>query len=137
MFDSRLLMLVTAATMAAAAIVATGAVAQSRGTTITPAVDSQSAAKVDLNFIRAQLAPGTLGLKLQTPRAGEGITLPYGMNYSGESKSLFMPFDHKNEWGVGLNFDVNSSRAVEIAPPASPLGLQPKRTPGITLQKKF
>lgn len=136
MFDSRLLMLVTAAALAAPAIAA-DSVAQQKGITITPTVDSQSARKVDLDAVREPIAPGALGLRPQTTRAREGITLPFGLNYSGEAKSIFMPLDQKNEWGVGLNLDVNSSRAVELAPASSPLGLQPKRTPGLMLQKKF
>jgi hypothetical protein len=80
---------------------------------------------------------GTFGLKPNAAGAKEGIALPFGMNYSSESKSLVMPLGEKSDWGVGLNLNVNSSaRAIESAP-SSALGLQPKRTPGLTLQRKF
>ncbi|MBI4189938.1 MAG: hypothetical protein HY525_05305 [Betaproteobacteria bacterium] len=136
MYSSRLLMLLAAGTLAVGSI-ALQAHAQSAGATASPPpADLSPTQKIDLDVLRSKLAPGTLGLK---PNSGakEGIDLPYGINYSSEAKSIFVPLDQKNEWGVGLNLDVNSSRAVELAPASSPLGLQPKRTPGLMLQKKF
>ena len=65
-----------------------------------------------------------------------GSDLPLGLSYSGDAKSVMMPLDDKNEWGVGLNLNLNAPPAVEIAP-NSTLGLQPRRTPGVMLQRRF
>jgi len=135
MYSSRLLMLLAASTLAVSSI-ALQAHAQSAGATASPPpADLYPTQKIDLDVLRSKLAPSTLGLK---PNSGakEGINLPFGINYSSETKSFLVPIDQKNEWGIGLNLNVNSSRSVELAP-TSVLGLQPKRTPGVTLQKKF
>ena len=47
-----------------------------------------------------------------------------------------VPLGEKNEWGVGVMLNVNSAPGLEPAT-APALGLQPKRTPGIMLQKRF
>ena len=119
MDNARLLILLTASS------IATSSLAQSAGTTASRVADLQLPVS------------STLGLKPHSGAAAyTGINLPFGMNYSSETKSLVMPLDQKNEWGVGLNLNLNSSATVEPAP-SSGLGLQPKRTPGVTLQKKF
>ena len=109
----------------AASSIATGSLAQGAATTASRVADLQLPVS------------STLGLKPNSDAAANaGVNLPFGMNYSSETKSLVMPLDQKNEWGVGLNLNLNSSPTVEQTP-SSGLGLQPKRTPGVTLQKKF
>lgn len=78
---------------------------------------------------------GTIGLRRPAHSLRERIELPFGLNYSRESKSLLLPLDDKNEWGVGINLNVMGTPAVDLNPPG--LQLAPKRTPGLMLQRKF
>jgi len=80
---------------------------------------------------------GAVGVGLRRPAHSlrERIELPFGLNYSRESKSLLLPLDDKNEWGVGINLNVMGAPAVDLNPPG--LQLAPKRTPGLMLQRKF
>jgi hypothetical protein len=113
-----------------------GSVAQ-----LTPAPATQYAPQadsyIDLDALRSNSGSGALGLRPNPERAKEGISLPFGLNYSSEAKALLLSIDEKSEWGLSFNLDVNKPRAVELVPSASSLGLRPKRTPGFTLQKKF
>jgi hypothetical protein len=136
----RILMLVTATALVAGSA-ATGSFAQSAGVAALPPADLNPTAKpdtdirIDTDTLRSTLAPGALGLRPNSaPTAGAG--LPLGLRYSGDAKSVIMPLDEKNEWGVGLNFNLNSPPPVELAP-NSALGLQPKRSPGVMLQRRF
>ena len=63
------------------------------------------------------------------------ILLPYGLSYHRDSKSLLMQPDEKSDWGIGINLNLNASSLPELAP--SGINLVPKRTPGLTFQKKF
>jgi hypothetical protein len=130
----RMLTLFTAATLAAS-LAATGSFAQSAGAAALPPADLNPTAKIYVDTLRSRLAPSSLGLQPRSA-ATEGSDLPYGLSYSGDTKSVMMPLDQKNEWGVGLNLNVNSPPTVELAPSSS-LGLQPKRTPGVMLQRRF
>ena len=76
-----------------------------------------------------------VGLRRPAHSLRERIELPFGLNYSRESKSLLLPLDDKNEWGVGVNLNVMGTPAVDLNPPG--LQLAPKRTPGLMLQRKF
>lgn len=135
MINSRKLMLLTATTLAAGSIT-TNSLAQSAGTSIPAFAELRAPIETGADTLRSRLTPSTLGLKPQAGSVNQGIALPFGMNYSRETKSLMMPLDQKSEWGVGLNLNVNSSPGLEQSP-SSGLGLQPKRTPGVTLQKRF
>jgi hypothetical protein len=112
------------------------AVAQNATDSASASSESSPALKFDNDSWRARQAPASLGLRPYSGGTKEGIHLPFGLNYNSEAKSLIMPLGEKSDWGVGINLNVNSSRAIELAPSSS-LGLQPKRTPGVTLQKKF
>ena len=136
----RMLMLVTATALVAGSA-ATGSFAQSAGVAALPPADLNPTARpdtdirIDTDTLRSTLAPGALGLRPNSaPTAG--ADLPFGLRYSGDAKSVIMPLDEKNEWGVGLNFNLNSPPPVELAP-NSALGLQPKRSPGVMLQRRF
>ena len=132
----RTLMLLAAATLAAGSI-ATGSFAQSTGTTMSPPADLHPPIQLDADTLRAKLTPSHLGLKPQSAGTADGgIALPFGLNYSREAKGLVVPLDQKSEWGIGVGLNLNSSNTVELSPSSS-LGLQPKRAPGIMLQKKF
>ena len=130
----RMLTLLTATTLIAGSA-ATSTFAQSAGAAVMPPADLNPTPTIDTDTLRSRLAPGSIGLQ---PRSAttEGSDLPFGLNYSGDAKSVMMPLDHKNEWGVGLNLNLNTPPTVELAP-SSPLGLQPKRTPGVMLQRRF
>ena len=130
----RMLTLLTAATLVASSA-ATGTFAQSAGVAALPPADLNPTSKIDIDTLRSRLAPSSLGLKLNSATT-QGSDLPYGLTYSGDAKSVMMPLDQKNEWGVGLNLNLNSPPAVELAPSSS-LGLQPRRTPGVMLQRRF
>ena len=91
----------------------------------------------DYRLLAPTFSSSQLGLKTQSERARAGIALPFGLNYNEETKVLLMNLDRKNEWGVGVNLDLNPSRPIELAPPSSPLGLQPKRAPGFMLERRF
>jgi len=124
------------ATSLAAGPLFANALAQNAGTPVPTFGELRAPIETGANTLPSQLAPGNLGLKPNSGSVRSGIDLPFGMNYSRETKSLMMPLDQKNEWGVGLNLNLNSAPGLEQS--ATPgLGLQPKRTPGIMLQKKF
>jgi hypothetical protein len=132
----RTLMLLAAATLAAGSI-ATVSFAQSAVTTMSPPADLHPPIQLDADTLRAKLTPSHLGLKPQSgSAASNGIELPFGINYNREAKGLVVPLDQKNEWGVGVGLNINSSSTVELSPSSS-LGLQPKRAPGFMLHKKF
>jgi hypothetical protein len=76
-----------------------------------------------------------LGLRRPPPNLRERIELPFGLNYSRDTRSLLMQIDEKKEWGLGLNLNLNATAPGELSPPG--LHLEPRRTPGLTLQKKF
>ena len=99
------------------------------------AVSPTEQLKLDLEHFRSSYSSGNLGLKPPGTSSRRTVELPFGMNYSRDSKSLFMPLDDKNEWDIGLNLNINRARDVELAP--SGLGLQPKRTPGVVINRKF
>ena len=130
----RMLTLFTATTLAASSV-ATGSFAQSAGVAVLPPADLNPTAKIYVDTLRSRLVPSSLGLK-PNPATRQGSDLPYGLTYSGDAKSVMMPLDQKNEWGVGLNLNVNSLPTVELAPSSS-LSLQPRRTPGVMLQRRF
>ena len=130
----RMLTLLTATTFIAS-LAATSSFAQSAGVAALPPADLNPAPKIDADTLRSRLAPSSIGLQPRSA-ATQGSDLPFGLSYSGDTKSVMMPLDQKNEWGVGLNLNVNSLPSVELAP-SSPLGLQPKRTPGVMLQRRF
>ncbi len=77
----------------------------------------------------------SLGLQRPAPSLRKRIELPFGLNYSRDTRSLLMQIDEKKEWGLGLNLNLNAAAPGELSPPG--LHLDPKRTPGLTLQKKF
>jgi hypothetical protein len=118
----------------AAAIYALPADAQSTGQTVAPPADLHPPINLDADTLRARFASGHLGLK---PGTGNGTALPYGIDYNREAKSIIVPLDEKNEWGVGVGLNMNSSKIIELSP-GSALGLQqPNRAPGLMLHKKF
>jgi hypothetical protein len=79
-----------------------------------------------------ELSPNAQGLKAKVPRSA----LPFGMDYNGAARTLIVPLDDRYDWGVGLDFDAGSPPPIELAP-ASSLGLQPKHSPGLLLQRRF
>ena len=135
MHNSRLLMLLTAGSLAAGSI-AFHALAQSANTDASPQAELRPPASVDFDTWRTPLAPSAFGLKPQSASSKEGLALPFSLNYSRATKSVTMPLDEKNTWDVGVMLNVNSAPGLEPAT-APALGLQPRRTPGIMLQKKF
>lgn len=130
----RLLMLNAAATITAGLLVA-NSFAQNATYGAAPPVDLHPPVQLDAAALRAQLAPGPghIGLK---PQSATGVELPLGLSYNRDARGLVMSIDQKNEWGVGVGLNVNSTAPVEVSP-GNTLGLQPKRTPGLMLQKKF
>ena len=135
MHNSRLLMLLAASSLTAGSI-ALHAQAQSANTDASPQAELRPPASVDFDAWRERLAPSAFGLKPPSASSKEGLALPFSLNYSRETKSVMMPLDGKNTWGIGVMLNLNSAPGLEPAT-APALGLQPKRTPGITLQKKF
>ena len=135
MITTRKLILL-AAMAVVAGTTATSSLAQNAGTSIPTYTELRAPVDTGADAPRSRLAPGSIGLRPQAGGTYQGIDLPFGMNYSRETKSLVMPLDQKNEWGVGLNLNLNSAPAIEQSPSAG-LGLQPKRTPGVTLHKRF
>lgn len=135
MHNSRLLMLLAASSLIAGTI-ALHARAQSANTDASPPTGLRPPASVDIDTLRARLAPSAFGLKPQSASSKEDIALPFSLNYSRATKSVMMPLDEKDSWGIGLMLNVNSAPGLEPAT-APALGLQPKRAPGIMLQKKF
>ena len=133
---TRWLTLLAAATVASVSLAADSVPPRAdAGATSSTATPPPS--RLDLNLFTPALSSSHLGLRPPSERARAGIGLPFGLNYNEETKLLSMPIDQKNEWGVGLNLDLYPSRPIELAPPSSPLGLQPKRAPGVMLQKRF
>jgi hypothetical protein len=100
-----------------------------------PSADARNALPTAADSIRAWVTTSALGLKPQSARA-KASGLPFGMNYSGHTTTLLVPIDSKNEWGIGVQFNLSAPRSIELAPPSA-LGLQPKRALGLTLQKSF
>ena len=137
MKETRLLMLLVVVAIATNSLAA-DSVSQGPDTLSTPSAATPTASNFDLRVLIPSLnSSSQLGLKPQSQRARAGIGLPFGLHYNPYEQSLLMPMDPKNEWGVGFHLDLSPSRAIELAPPSSPLGLQPKRTPGVILQKRF
>lgn len=135
MHSSRLLMLLAAGNLAAGSI-ALPAQAQNATTDASREAGLRPPASFNLDALHAPPAPSVLGLKPQSASSREGIALPFSFNYSSATRSVMVPLDEKNAWGVGVMLNVNPASGLE--PATSPaLGLQPKRTPGILLQKKF
>ena len=135
MHSSRLLMLLAVSSLVAGSI-APHAQAQSAATDASPQAGLRPPASDDFATLRARPTPGAFGLKPQPASRNEGLALPFSLNYSRETRSVMMPLDEKNTWDVGVMFNVNSAPGLEPAT-APALGLQPKRTPGILLQKRF
>jgi len=135
MHNSRLLMLLAASSLAAGSI-ALHVQAQSATTDASPQGGLRPPASTDFDTLRAHQTPSAFGLKPQSASRNEGLALPFSINYSSATKSVTMPLDEKNAWGVGVMLNVNSAPGLEPAT-APALGLQPKRTPGIMLQKRF
>ena len=77
----------------------------------------------------------SVGLRRPANNLRERIDLPFGLNYNRDAKSLLIPLDDKNEWGVGVNLNLGATPTVET--PQSGLQLAPKRTPGLMLHRKF
>jgi hypothetical protein len=128
----RSLTLIAAAT--AAVVCALPAFAQDAGQTAAPPANLHPPINLDADTLRARFASGQLGLK---PGTGDSMALPYGINYNRDAKSLIVPIDEKNEWGVGVGLNMNSSKVIELSP-GSALGLQqPNRAPGLMLHRKF
>ena len=135
MHGSRIVFLLAAATVTAGSA-ATVCWAQNMVNPGSPPSELHPPIKLDADTLRAKLTPSNLGLKPLSGAPG-GVELPFGLTYSSAAKSVLIPLDQKNEWGVGIGLNMNSSTVVEMSPSSS-LGLQPsKRTPGVMLQKKF
>ena len=119
----------------AAAFYAVPASAQSEGQTAAPPADLHPPINLDADTLRARFASGQLGLKPSSAAGDAG--LPYGINYNRDTKGLIVPIDEKNEWGVGIGLNMNSSKVIELSPGGA-LGLQqPNRAPGLMLHRKF
>ena len=137
MHSKSLLTLLAAATAATVSIAA-DTVSNYTAAQNTPPAELRPPVSQESESLRPDLTPAPLGLRPQATSGNkDGIALPFGLNYNRETKSLLVPMDQKNEWGVGLNLNLNSTKALELTPGSSSLGLQPKRTPGVMLQKKF
>ena len=132
---NRLLTLIATATIATGFCIA-NSVAQTSTFSGAPPANLHPPVNLDAETLRAQLAPSSLGLKRQSGSSSTGIDLPLGLNYNRDAKSLVVPLDEKNEWGVGVGLQINSSRTVELSP-TNTLGLEPKRAPGLMLHRKF
>jgi len=131
----RLLMLIAAASIATGAFVTTCFAQNTRDAAIPPA-DLLPPVNLDANTLRSRFAPSHLGLKPNSSANSSSIGLPFGIDYSREAKGLVMPLDQKNEWGVGIGLNLNSSKVIELSPSGA-LGLQPKSAPGLMLHRKF
>jgi hypothetical protein len=131
----RLPMLIAAASLITGSFASIG-LAQNAREVVTPPASLHPPVTLDTDTLRLKFAPSQLGLKPQSSAKQDGISMPFGLNYSRDAKGVVMPLDQKNEWGVGVGLNLNSSEVVELSP-NSVLGLQPKRTPGLMLQKKF
>lgn len=132
---SRLLMLLAAGSLAAISI-SLPAQAQSANTDASSRANLRPPASADSDAFRDSLAPGPFGLKPQPVGSRERIALPFSLSYNRKIRSIIMPLDEKNTLDVGVMLNVNTTPGLE--PATSPaLGLQPSRTPGIMLQKRF
>jgi hypothetical protein len=104
---------------------------------IVPPADLHPPINLDADTLRSRFAPSNLGLKPNTSGTAAATILPFGIDYNREAKSLMMPLDGRNEWGVGVGLNINASKIIELSP-GGVLGLQqPNRAPGVTLHKKF
>jgi hypothetical protein len=128
-------MLIAAASIAAGSYVTT-CTAQNTRETVSPPADLLPPVKLDADTLRSRFAASHLGLKPQSAANANGLALPFGLGYSHEAKGVLMPLDEKSEWGVGVGLNLNAPAVVELSP-NSVLGLQPKRAPGLMLNKKF
>jgi len=135
MHNSRLLMLLAAGSLAAGSI-AFHAQAQNVTTDASPQAGLRPPASVDHDTLHTPPTPSAFGLKPQSASSKERAALPLSLNYSSMNKSVVMPLDEKDSWGVGLMLNVYSTPGLESTTTPS-LGLQPKRTPGVLLQKRF
>lgn len=135
MRTSRSLMLLAAGSLAAG-FFALHAQAQSANTDTPSQTGLRPPVNIDHDTLHTPPAPSAFGLKPQPAPKKDLITLPLSLNYSSVTKSLTLPLDEKNAWDVGVMLNVNSGPSLEPAT-APALGLQPKRTPGIMLQKRF
>ena len=111
--------------------------AQSTGEGLVPPADLHPPINLDSDTLRARFGSSNLGLKPSNV-PGAASALPYGIDYNRETKSLVVPLDRKNDWGVGVGLNMNtSSRIIELSP-SGVLGLQqPSRAPGLMLHGKF
>lgn len=111
--------------------------AQSTGEGLVPPADLHPPINLDSDTLRARFGSSNLGLKPSNV-PGAASALPYGIDYNRETKSLVVPLDRKNDWGVGVGLNMNtSSRIIELSP-SGVLGLQqPNRAPGLMLHGKF
>ena len=130
------IMTLIAASMAVAGFCVPAAFAQNAAANLIPPADLHPPVNLDADTLRAQFTRSQLGLKPQTGSTVSGIELPLGLSYNRDAKGLLMSLDEKKEWGVGVGLNINSSSAVDSAI-SNPLGLIPKRTPGLMLHKKF
>ena len=132
----RALPLIAGAVFTAAIFVMTPAFAQSTGEGLVPPADLHPPINLDSDTLRARFGSNHLGLK-PSNAAGAASALPYGIDYNREAKSLVVPLDRKNDWGVGVGLNMNNSRIIELSP-GGVLGLQqPNRAPGLMLHGKF
>jgi len=129
-------LMLTAIAMAVSHFFIAGSYAQSEGTTIAPPADLHPPVTLDADTLRARLSPSQLGLRPNTNSKSLGADLPFGLSYSNESRGVVVPLDQKSEWGVGVGLNLNNPNTVELSPSSS-LGLQPKRAPGVMLNKRF
>jgi len=111
--------------------------AQSTGEGLVPPADLHPPINLDSDTLRARFGSSNLGLKPSNV-SGAASALPYGIDYNRETRSLVVPLDRKNDWGVGVGLNMNtSSRIIELSP-GGVLGLQqPNRAPGLMLHGKF
>ena len=131
----RLSLLISAASIAAGLYVTT-CPAQSTRDVIAPPAELHPPVNLDAITLRSRFSPSHLGLKPQNGANESGLSLPFGLGYDRAAKGLLMPLDDKSAWGVGVGMNLNSAEVVELSP-NSALGLQPKRAPGLILNKKF
>ena len=132
----RALPLIAGAVFTAAIFITPPAFAQSTGEGLVPPADLHPPINLDSDTLRARFGSNHLGLK-PSNAAGAASALPYGIDYNREAKSLVVPLDRKNDWGVGVGLNMNNSRIIELSP-GGVLGLQqPNRAPGLMLHGKF
>ena len=130
------LMTLIAASMAVAGFYTPASFAQSANTV--PPADLHPPARLDADALRAQFTNSQLGLRPQAPAKSSATELPFGLNYNRDAKSLAMPLDEKNEWGIGIGLNINSANPVGLTPSnGNTFEVQPKRAPGLMLHRKF